>query len=152
MAKGSQSGGINPVPDLLPHEQSYDPEYNWTYEISGRYQDGERRFGVQTTMYYIDWRDTQLPGFPDTPAVLNLITQNTNGIYTHGVEFALDARLLPMLFTELDLSYTDPAFRGGSDDPGSRRFCGISNTNSTSTLCTVGPARSGNVVGASESR
>ena len=36
-AKGSRSGGINAIPGLSPQEQTFDPEYNWTYELSGRY-------------------------------------------------------------------------------------------------------------------
>ncbi len=146
-AKGSQSGGINPIPGLPPDEQTYDPEYNWTYELGVRYRSSAREFGLGATLYYIDWQDTQLLGFPDTPGITNLITRNTKGLYTRGFEVSLDARLLPMLRTEFDLSYSDPAFRAGSDDPGSRRFCGISGTNETSTFCTVGPARSGSVAG-----
>jgi iron complex outermembrane receptor protein len=144
-AKGSKSGGINPLPGLLPQEQGFDPEYNWTYEISARYRDDKRGLSLQTTMYYIDWRNAQMLGFSDTPGILNLITRNTRGIDTRGLEFSLDARLAPTLRTELDLSFADPAFRAGSDDPGSRRFCGITATNTTSTFCTIGPSRSGSV-------
>lgn len=146
-AKGSQSGGINPVPGLLPDEQVYKPEYNWTYEFGVQYRSTDRDLGLRGTLYYIDWRDTQLLGFPDTPGISNLITRNTKGLYTPGFEFSLDARLLPMIRAEADLAYTDPAFRAGSDDPGSRRFCGISSTNSTSTFCTIGPARIGGLAG-----
>ena len=146
-AKGSQSGGINPLPGLVPDEQVYAPEYNWTYELGIRYRSAEGDLGIGATAYYIDWRDTQLLGFPDSPGIANLITRNTRGLTTPGIELSMDARLRPMLRAELDLSFTEPAFRAGSDDPGSRRFCGISGTNETSTFCTVGPARSGSVAG-----
>jgi outer membrane receptor protein involved in Fe transport len=146
-AKGSQSGGINPVPGLSPHEQGYDPEYNWTYELGLRFRNADRTFGTRTTLYYVDWQDTQMLGFPDTPGIANLITRNTRGIYTSGLEFSLQAKLTSMLRTELDYSWTDAAFRAGSDDPGSRRFCGIGSSNASSTFCTVGPARSGDVAG-----
>ena len=34
-AKGSRSGGINAIPGLSPQEQTFDPEYNWTYDSRG---------------------------------------------------------------------------------------------------------------------
>ncbi len=144
-AKGSRSGGINPLPALLPDEQSFAPEYNWTYELNGRYRNAPHDFSLQTTLYYIDWRDTQMSGFPDTPGISNLITRNTKGVVTRGLELTLQARLLQNLRTEVSYSYTDPSFRAGSDDPGSRRFCGLSGGNTTSTFCTIGPSRSGSV-------
>ncbi|MDH4125263.1 MAG: TonB-dependent receptor [Gammaproteobacteria bacterium] len=142
-AKGSQSGGINPVPGLSPDEQAFDPEYNWTYELSGRYLSTQYDFETQITLYYVDWRDAQMFGFPDTPGITNLITRNTKGIITRGMEVSLRAPLLRSVRAELDYSYTDPEFRAGSDDPGSRRFCGLNATSTMSTFCTVGPAREG---------
>jgi iron complex outermembrane receptor protein len=144
-AKGSQSGGVNPVPGLLPDEQGFDPEYNWTYELHGRYQNTTRGIDMQSTLYYIDWRDAQMLGFPDTPGITNLITRNTKGVTTRGVEFSARARVLPPLQVELDFSYTDPEFRAGSDDPGSRRFCGISASSGASSFCNIGPSREGSV-------
>jgi iron complex outermembrane receptor protein len=142
-AKGSQSGGINALPGLLPAEQTYDPEYNWTYEIGGRYF-GEA-FTIDGTLYRIDWRNAQLTGFAATPGVANLITLNTAGLVTRGFELAVTAAPSSTVGLELAVGYIDGEYRSGSDDPGSRRFCGISGTNTVSTLCTIGPARvSGN--------
>jgi len=146
-AKGSQSGGINPVPGLLPSEQAYKPESNWTYELSSRYTSAGGGFDVRATAYYIDWTDMQLLGFPDSPGVVSLITRNTAGLFTRGLEISLDAAPASWVRTEIDLSYSDARFRAGSDDPGSRRFCGLSGANSTSTFCTIGPAREGSVAG-----
>jgi iron complex outermembrane receptor protein len=138
-AKGSQSGGINSLPDLLPEEQTYDPEYNWTYELGGRYF--AEAFTIDATLYRIDWRDAQLSGFGITPGVTNLITLNTAGLVTQGFELSVTATPTPTVALDVGLAYIDGEYRAGSDDPGSRRFCGLSNSNSVSTLCTVGPAR-----------
>lgn len=148
-AKGSQSGGINPYPGLAPDEQVFDPEYNWTYEISGRYRSDAGAFGIQATAYYIDWRNAQTLGFADTPGINNLITLNTTGLHIRGLELSMDARVLSALRAELDFSWTDPEYSAGSDDPGSRRFCGITGGNRTSSFCTIGPARSGSRAGVS---
>ncbi|HSG65684.1 MAG TPA: hypothetical protein VLD39_11820, partial [Gammaproteobacteria bacterium] len=141
-AKGSQSGGINPIPGLLPAEQSYEPEFNWTYELAAGYRPLGGTFGFDATVYRINWTDAQILGFGQTPNVSNLITLNTAGIVTEGFELSWHARPSQVLQTEVDLAWTNPQFRSGSDDPGSRRFCGLSGGNATSTFCVVGPSRS----------
>jgi iron complex outermembrane receptor protein len=142
-AKGSRSGGINPVPGLLPQEQTFDPEYNWTYELSGRYRDAQQRWDGSITLYHIDWKDTQINGFSNTPGIANLITRNTAGITTNGIEMTVEAYVHPLLTVQGAYSYTDPEFVSGSDDPGSSLFCGLKGNNLTSSFCTVGPPRSG---------
>ncbi len=142
-AKGSQSGGINPLPGLLPSEQGYAPEFNWTYEVAARYRPRDRMLEFDATLYSIDWYDTQILGFGQTPGVSNLITLNTAGIRTRGIELSWHMQPWSLLRTEIDLSLTDPQFRRGSDDPGSRRLCGLSSGNTASTLCTIGPSRTG---------
>jgi iron complex outermembrane receptor protein len=142
-AKGSRSGGINPTPGLLPAEQTFAPEYNWTYELSGRYRDPRNRWLGSATLYYIDWHDTQITGFSNTPGIDNLITRNTAGLRTSGIEVALQAQLSPLLALQGAYSYAHPEFVAGSDDPGSSRFCGLSATNQSSSFCTVGPPRTG---------
>lgn len=143
-AKGSRSGGINAIPGLLPSEQQYEPEYNWTYELAARHRGPERRWGGSATLYYIDWQDTQLTGFPMTPDVVSLITRNTVGVTTRGVELALDAPLSRDLCLRATFAHADSSFASGSDDPGSGAFCGLKGTNRTSSFCAVGPDRSGN--------
>ncbi len=78
-AKGSQAGGINAVPGLLANEQTFDPEYNWTYEVGGRYVDVSKQRSLSVTYFYVEQYDTQLLGFSDTPGVSNLITRNVDG-------------------------------------------------------------------------
>jgi iron complex outermembrane receptor protein len=142
-AKGSRSGGINPIPDLQFGEQTFEPEYNWTYELGGRYRDPLERWRGGATLYYIDWRNTQLLGFATTPGIAGLIIRNTAGVTTPGAELSFDARLAPNLALHASYSYAEPEFVSGSDDPGSSAFCGLRADNQTSSFCTVGPPRSG---------
>jgi len=142
-AKGSRSGGINPVPGLPAAEQTFDPEYNWTYELSGRYRDRQQRWMGSVTVYHIDWQDTQIIGFSSDPNVANLITRNTAGLRTNGAELTLEARLHPHLTIHGAYSYADPEFVAGSDDPGSSLFCGLKGGNRTSSFCVIGPPRTG---------
>lgn len=142
-ARGSRSGGINPIPDLPPGEQAFDPEYNWTYEIGGRYRDPGGRWLGGVTLYHIDWQDTQIVGYSSDPAVANLIMRNTAGVRTNGVEMMLEAQLHPLLTLQGAYSFADPEFVRGSDDPGSNLFCGLKGANQTSSFCVIGPPRSG---------
>lgn len=142
-AKGSRSGGINSIPDLPPGEQTFDAEYNWTYELSGRYRDGQRRWTGSATVYHIDWQDTQIIGFSSDPRIANLITRNTAGVRTNGAELMLDARLHSLVRIHGAWAYADPEFVAGSDDPGSSLSCGLKGSSSTSSFCVVGPPRAG---------
>lgn len=142
-AKGSRSGGVNPIPGLLPSEQAYGPEYNWTYELSARYAEPARRWRGSVTVYRIDWRDTQIIGLPVTPGIANLITSNTAGVDTRGLELSFQARLDPRLSLHAAYSRAEAEFAAGSDDAGSSAFCGLRGGNQASTLCRVGPPRSG---------
>jgi iron complex outermembrane receptor protein len=146
-AKGARSGGVNPVPGLDPGEQGYAPESNWTYEVGARWRSQGRRAAIDGVAYYVDWEDTQTLGLATTPGIRNLITRNTAGITTRGLE--VSGRFEPVDSVRLSLAYAlaDPRFRAGSDDAGARAFCGITATNTRSTFCTAGPSRVGGDAG-----
>ncbi len=136
-ARGSRSGGINPVPNLLPEEQTYAPETNWTTEIGMKYAGSGLFRSIYATAYDIDWRNTQILGLSITPGITALITRNTQGVHTQGIE--IGAELAPARWLSLDFTYshTDPRFKTGSEDPGSNAFCGLSATNVVSSFCTI---------------
>lgn len=140
-AKGSRSGGINPLPGLPPEEQVFEPESNWTYELGMRHTGDGLVRSLDATLYYIDWSDTQINGLPSRPGLSNLIILNTAGITTRGLEFS--ATLVPLdgLRAEFSYSYADPEFRAGSDDYGSSAFCGLTAQVQESSFCVVGPPR-----------
>lgn len=140
-AKGSRSGGVNPLPGLVPEEQTYEPESNWTYEVGLRQAGHGVLRELRLTAYYIDWQDTQIRGFSTTPGVPNLIILNTAGVITKGVEASVIVQPDEWARAELYYSVVDPEFRYGSDDPSAGDICGLSAGNSTSTFCTVGPPR-----------
>ena len=141
-ANGSRAGGINATIGLDPGEQTYQAEYNWTYELGGRVE--RSRWRADATLYYIDWQDTQLLGFPLTPGINTLITRNTAGVSTEGVELSLQAQAHRRLALRAAYSHATSEFDAGSDDPGSSAFCGLKGANIVSSFCRVGPSRSGN--------
>jgi iron complex outermembrane receptor protein len=140
-AKGSRSGGVNPLPGLVAREQTFAPESNWTYEIGLRHAGRGMLREFRATAYYIDWQDTQIRGFSNTPGIPSLITLNTAGVITKGIEASLVLQPTEWARAEFDYSRVDPEFRYGSDDPSAADICGLSAGNSTSTFCTIGPPR-----------
>ncbi len=139
-ARGSRSGGINAQPSLLPEEQTYAPESNWTGELGVKYAgDGWLR-SAQVTAYHIDWRGTQIIGLTATPGIAALIQRNTRGVRTWGVEFAGEIRPTEWIGLDFALSYANPRFKPGSEDPGSNAFCGLSQSSIASSFCTIRPS------------
>ncbi|MEO6152834.1 MAG: TonB-dependent receptor [Croceibacterium sp.] len=139
-ARGSRSGGINAIPGLPPLEQTFEPETNWTAEAGIKYAGSGLVRSIHAAIYDIDWRDTQILGYATTGAVSALITRNTRGIHTQGIE--IGAAIAPARWMSFDFaySYTRPRFKQGSEDPGSNAFCGLALGVSTSSICTIRPS------------
>lgn len=140
LARGSRSGGINTVPGLDDAERGYGPESNWTSEVGMSLRGDSLLEHWQASVYRIDWQDTQILGVAATPGISTLITRNTAGLRTRGVESSLRLRAGGWR-ARLALSITDPHFVKGSDDAGSRTFCGLTLQPPESDFCRYGPPR-----------
>lgn len=140
-AHGSRSGGINNTPGLDAAEQTFKPEYNWTYELGLRFAGDAALRSLSLTGYYIDWRDTQFGSWAATPGVFGWVTTNGPGVTTRGFEAAIALQPTAWLRTEFDYSYVDARFNTGTDYPGAADFCGLSPTSNQSNICTLGPPR-----------
>lgn len=140
-ARGSRSGGINAVAGLFPQEISFEPETNWTTELGVKYVGAGVVHSAALTLYHIAWRNTQILGFATTPGVTALITRNTRGIESRGMDLATDLRPRRWLGLDLTVSYVHPRFKDGSEDPGSGSFCGLGPRMTTSSFCTIRPSQ-----------
>jgi iron complex outermembrane receptor protein len=143
IARGVRSGGVNTVAALDAGEQGFGPEYNWTTEVALRHAGDGLLQQAQVTLYSSDWRDAQILGLATTPGVNALITTNTAGIVSRGAEFQLRARAGRLLAGSLAWSLVDARYRSGSDDPGSRAFCGLTAQPPGSDFCAYGTPRTG---------
>ena len=141
LARGARSGGTNATPGLIAEEQQYDPEYNWTTELGLRHQSDTFLEAWQATVYQVDWHDTQILGVATSPGVNSLIIANTAGLTTRGLEAQLQLRLGSTWRGKLGFSHIDAQFDQGSDDAGSRVFCGLTKQPPSSNLCAFGPPR-----------
>jgi iron complex outermembrane recepter protein len=144
LARGARSGGVNTIPGLDESEQGYEPEHNWTGELGLRFGGGVLVESWQLTLYRIDWTNTQITGVATTPGIGNLIVTNTAGLTTHGVESQLNLRFNDTWTSSIAASWTNPRFDRGSDDAGSRVFCGLTLQPPGSSFCDYGPPRTEN--------
>jgi iron complex outermembrane recepter protein len=140
-ARGVRSGGSNDDPTLIPSEQTFRPEANWTYELGYRGPLYDNLTSLDAVAYYIDWTDTQILGPSISPGDHGFVTRNISGIRTTGVEIANHWNLARSLQLDLALALQDPRFKAGSEDIGGIAFCGITPESATSDFCTVGPSR-----------
>jgi len=136
-ARGSRSGGINAVAGLQPSEQSFEPETNWTAELGAKFSGAGALRSAGLAFYHIDWRNTQILGFATTPGVSALITRNTKGIETWGMDLTANVQAQPWVRLDLAVSYVHARFKSGSEDPGSSAFCGLGPKVTTSSFCTI---------------
>jgi len=139
-ARGSRSGGINATPNLIAEEQTFEPETNWTTELGVKYRGDGLLRSLQLTGFRIDWRNTQIVGLSISPGVNSLLTRNTRGVDSWGMEMAAQLQFRSWIGLDFAVGYTDPRFRQGSEDPGSTAFCGIAPGIPTSTFCTIRPS------------
>ena len=140
-ARGVRSGGSNDDPTLIPSEQVFGPESNWTYEVGYRGALIEDLTSLDATVYYIDWSNTQILGPAISPGDHGFVLRNVSGIRTDGIEIANHWTLTRRVQLDLDLALTNPRFKAGSEDVGGISFCGIRLDNATSTFCTIGLSR-----------
>ncbi|HYP80179.1 MAG TPA: hypothetical protein VEQ17_07820, partial [Steroidobacteraceae bacterium] len=143
LARGARSGGANTLPGLDPEERTYEPEYNWTSELGVLYTVPSQRASAKVTFYRVDWHNAQILGLATTPGVNSLVTTNTAGILARGIEATAQLRMGRLLTGNLAYSLADARFRSGSDDAGSRVFCGLTAQPPSSDFCAYGPSRTG---------
>ncbi len=103
---GYKAGSFNQT-FTTDEERSYDPEYNWNYEIGTKLTTRDGRFGGELTLFYIDWRNQQISH--TVPTVGNVI-DNAGHSDSKGVEVSLMARPLSDLLLTANYGYTYARF------------------------------------------
>jgi iron complex outermembrane recepter protein len=141
VARGGNAGGSNHDPRLVPSEQNYGPESEWTYEAGFRLHAASVPIDLSATAFYNDWRNAQIPGPSNSPGVDSTIVRNIRGISTPGFEFLATIPVIGSLSAQLAYTYDRPRFKAGSEDYGGSRFCGVTPDSTSSNFCTIGPSR-----------
>lgn len=106
VTRGYKTGGFNST-FLQDDERTFDPEYNWNYEVGLKTSILDRALQAELTLFYVDWRNQQIT--QTVPGVGN-ITRNAGHSDSKGVELGLTARPIQPLTFRLSYGYTYARF------------------------------------------
>lgn len=133
-ARGEKDGGFNGITGggglftLLPSQQTFQPETNWTYEVGTKNVFLGGKAVVNADVFLVKWDALQIQEQPiNTPANLAgttaVITTNLGAATSYGLE--TDGQFKPI--RHLDLNYAlavlNPTFDGGVRSARFARFC-----------------------------
>jgi iron complex outermembrane recepter protein len=126
MARGAKAGGFNgfvagPI-TLVPDEQVFDEEKNWTYEAGMKSSFLDGRLTLNAVAYYIDWTNMQItsvptgfePGNAAPGSLAPTVFLNVGDVRNTGVEFEGQFRATDNISLNYALSFSDPVFRNGT--------------------------------------
>jgi iron complex outermembrane receptor protein len=138
-AKGVKAGGFNPTAvgqgiglpplQLLPSEQVFDDESNWTYEIGAKNNFFDNRLLLNVSLFYIDWSQMQIRSIPSNFNAANpqsppVIFLNLGNASSKGIEVESAYALTEELDVNVSFAVQDPKYKQGTK---SRRFAGSAN-------------------------
>ena len=106
VTRGYKTGGFNST-FLQDDERTFDPEYNWNYEVGVKASTANHALQAELSLFYVDWRHQQIT--QTVPGVGN-ITRNAGHSDSKGVELAVTARPVQPLTLNLSYGYTYARF------------------------------------------
>ena len=106
VTRGYKTGGFNST-FQQDDERTFDPEYNWNYEVGAKTSWLNHALQAELTLFYVDWRHQQIT--QTIPGVGN-ITRNAGHSDSKGVELAMTVRPVQPLTFRLSYGYTYARF------------------------------------------
>lgn len=121
IARGAKTGGFNPSaiqdpadPDRFADNLTFDPEFNWTFEVGLKSQFFDNRLALNAAFFYTDWTGLQLnapdpggDGINVTNITLNLGDARVYGLELDAVFEVTDNFTLDGSFSIVDNRYKD---------------------------------------------
>ena len=116
VARGSKAGGFNPTATRV-EDRTFDPEYNWTYEVGFKGALANGRVNFNVAAYYTDWTDIQInaPNDLNNPNSAS-ITKNLGNAELYGIELAAKVFLTDELSIDATFSHTEGEYSAGTTD------------------------------------
>ena len=113
--KGYRAGGVNTqvtseIPGcnvVAPH--TIQPDSLWSYEIGSKNRLFDRRLAIDTSVYYIDWKNIQ--NFTDVPQCAIGVVFNLGRVVSKGFDVSMQALLSHNLKAGLQIGYTNAYFK-----------------------------------------
>lgn len=106
VTRGYKTGGFNST-FMQDEERTYDPEYNWNYEVGAKTSLFDHALQADLTLFYVDWRHQQIT--QTVPGVGN-ITRNAGHSDSKGIELGLTVRPVQPLTLRMSYGYTYARF------------------------------------------
>ena len=133
-ARGVKAGGFNGYVSgtavLLPSEQGFGPEKNWTYEIGMKGVFFDRRVTADLSAFYVDWmakQSTVVPANSPNTTQQGLVPPRIYGVNgsatAYGVELSGAYYAMPGLRFDYAVSYIDPRYGPNTFAPEYARTC-----------------------------
>lgn len=106
VTKGYKTGGFNAT-FQQDDERTFNPEYNWNYEVGLKTSTADHTLLADFTLFYVDWRHQQIT---QTIPGLGNITRNAGHSESQGLELGITARPIQPLSLRLAYGYTYARF------------------------------------------
>jgi iron complex outermembrane receptor protein len=125
-ARGAKAGGFNGYVagsvTLLPSEQSFGEETNWTYEAGWKAQLFDHALSIDADIFYVDWDNKQeavepsnyVPVNSQSAGVVPQIYENVGNAYSYGFELTTLWRPTGNITLNWSLSLQNPRFTAGA--------------------------------------
>ena len=129
VAKGIKTGGFNGYVTgstvLTESEQSYMPEYNWTYEIGMKNQFLNGDLLLNGALFYTEWKNQQIPVVPENFVIFDVngtsavpsITGSVGDSTAMGIELEASYAASDYLSFFGNLAYTKTEYGEGASNP-----------------------------------
>ncbi|HEV7612427.1 MAG TPA: TonB-dependent receptor [Steroidobacteraceae bacterium] len=105
VATGFRNGGPNPTCTAFDLPCHFDPDRTHDYEVGLKAAFLEHRLVVDTSIFYMPWKDIQLPYLPACGCASTVI--NAGNAKSQGIELKVDGRPMPDLTLSGWVNYND---------------------------------------------
>jgi iron complex outermembrane receptor protein len=113
-AQGTKSGGFN-TRAILPEDNAYNPENNWTYEVGSKNVFFDNRLRLNVAAFLSNWTDLQII-VPSANIIGGSVTKNYGSMKAMGGEVEAQVYLTDGVIFSSGFAYTDPRFGNDTYD------------------------------------
>lgn len=145
VARGAKAGGFNSSA-FDPDNLTFDPEFNWTYEVGSKSTFWDSRAVLNTAVFYTDWSAMQINAAdPDDPNPFSRsLTLNRGDSTIYGVEVEGSFLFTENITLDGTASWVSSTFADGTVDQQYAAFSGIRPPSCDGIVCNPNGDISGN--------
>ncbi|MFO7998394.1 MAG: TonB-dependent receptor [Bacteroidales bacterium] len=114
LVRGYKTGGFNVVFEQ-EDDRSFEPEFSWNYELGFKGQLLNNRLSLQSSLFYIDWKNQQI--YQMLSSGQGSMLKNAGASVSKGMELDLEALVTQNLQLRASYGYTHATFTENSPNP-----------------------------------